>query len=327
MRVSRSVATLLAGYGFDEYMFVPCSSAGLQRSVALYERYQMRILHIQLPAEWHEPLIDSETRRSLLPASLLELTVGMYQPPTRTTRPAPLIASNVRPTPMSSETLSHTREFLKLIQPVDARLRHDRAWNVQRYSEHSGVSNAPIPPGALPQRLRFLLLNKDFNQPLSVGSIPDSVAVLQFGSAFNQPLASGHLPASLTHLVFNGAFNQRLRPGVLPAGLRRLHLGWHNNQPMQRGVLPPQLQELSFAADHDQPITLGVVPPSVTHLRLGAHFNQPLLRGSIPHGVVHLNVGDSFDHPLPPGVLPSSVRELALGRWYGQVAASASGLR
>ena len=332
MQTSRSTATnLLHGYGFVDHVFTFRTAANMKRAVAFYSRYDVRILRVLLSGDWNEPLIDSETGRPLLPASLLALTLGERFGPAsrRTTRGLAAYASfdgregsvgegqsDEKKAASESDDLG---EFARRIQPVNTSTLREPPWNVFRYDDCFVAVHHPIPPSALPHGLRFLHLNTNFNQPLQAGSIPDTVEVLQIGEAFNQPLAAGHLPASLTHLVFGCWYNQPFLPGVLPAGLRRLRLGLWYNQPMQLDVLPPQLQQLSFCGEYNQPLNSGAIPPSVTHLRLSHSFNQPLEAGSIPHGVVHLNLGFCYNQPLLPGVLPSSLRELAISARFTQL--------
>ena len=80
MQTSRSTtAALLFDYAFLHHVFTfrSHSAADVKRSVAFYARYHMRILRMCLPASWNEPLIDSVTGLSHLPASLLAFTLGL----------------------------------------------------------------------------------------------------------------------------------------------------------------------------------------------------------------------------------------------------------
>ena len=326
MRASRSItASLLPGYTFVDRVFFaagwhdafssPRTAADVHRSLAFYSRYRMRITRMCLPVSWNEPLVDNVTGRSVLPASLLGLSLGQVYSGDGIAHAA-IDGSGQRGA--REEEDGGDGEWLQ------ARLRrweaNDRcdSWTVASYGASDSYFNLPISPGTLPYGLRLLQFNSEYDQPLQHGSIPDTVEVLQFDQCFNQPLQRGHLPSSLRHLVFGDYYNQPLLPGMLPAGLRRLHMGGSYNQPMPPGTLPAQLQRLFLGDRYNQPLVPGAIPSSVTHLRLSLSFNQPLQPGSIPHGVVHLNLGDSFDRPLAPNVLPTSLRELALSRLFNQ---------
>ncbi|MCJ1297169.1 hypothetical protein MMC34_008738 [Xylographa carneopallida] len=318
LRTSRATAAaLLPGYAVVNRVFTFSTTAELKGALALYDRYDLRVLRMSLPQDWNEPLLDGATGRSLLPASLMALSLGKDFGRRKGTSAA-YAALDGSECAQSGETTrdgegdGEVDEFWSRFRPVDTTGQlHGTAWDVFQHGDVGGVFNLPLSPGALPRGLRMLQLSHDFNRPLEAGSIPDTVVSMQFGYSFDQPLAIGHLPASLTHLVLGCSFNQPLF-GVLPAGLLRLRLGHRFNQPLSRGALPPQLRELSFSADFNQPLPAGVIPSSVTHLRFCGSFNQRLEARSIPHGVVHLQLGYSYSHPLPAGVLPSSLRELAL---------------
>ena len=78
-QTSRSItACLLSGYVFLDHVFFDCfpATADVKRSLAFYAHYDMRITRMGLPEEWNEPLVDSESGRSVLPASLIALTLG-----------------------------------------------------------------------------------------------------------------------------------------------------------------------------------------------------------------------------------------------------------
>ena len=321
MRASRSTtASLLSDYAALDHIFKFTSAANARRSIAFHGSYHIRILRMCLPADWTEPLVDSESGRSLLPASLVALMLGLDH--------SVFLLNSVVYVDQDSNRSRREVQWDGKEEEKQLNERLERwqemnccdMWEALGYGLSMGAFNQPIPPGALPHGLRFLQFSALFNQPLQVGSIPDTVEVLQFGRAFNQPLAVGHLPASLTQLIFGSNYNQPLLPGVLPPALQLLHLGMKYNHSVQSGTLPAQLQGLSMGWDYNQPILPGVIPASVTHLRLSRFYNAPLQSGSIPHGVVHLSLGgDRFNHPIPPGVLPASLRELVISRQYNQV--------
>ena len=323
MQASRSLTvSLLAGYSFVDHVFTydNQTAADVKRSIALYTRYRMRIVRMSLPRRWKgEPLVDSESGQSWLPASVEALALGPEMGDRQ--RGSLVYSAYARNTQSQQGTWWHEEDSL-CAWMVCCRLESGGSADEHRsafeYDICRGAFNQLIPPGVLPRGLRFLQFNGHFNQPLQVGSIPDTVEALQFCRNFNQPLEAGHLPASLTHLVFGRDFNQPLLPGVLPTGLRSLHLGWRFEALLQPGMLPPQLQHLTFGYYYNHPLGPGVVPPSVTHLKLSMYFNQPLEVGCIPRGVEYLDLGWFFNKPLLPAVLPTSLRVLNIGRHFNR---------
>ena len=323
MQASRSTtASVLSGYAALDHVFTFPTTADAKRSMPLYARHHIHILRMSLPGDWNESLADSESGQSLLPASLIALTLGpedFIVFLVGTVVYAAFNGSDRYRWEVQWDGKEETKQLNELFEHWQEKSSCD-TWDIFQHCSGKGSFNQPIPPGALPHGLRFLQFNDNFNQPLQVGSIPDTVEVIQFGAEFNQPLDIGHLPASLTRLIFSTEYNQPLLAGVLPTSLRQLNLGVKFGHQIQPGTLPPQLQGLSMGWDYLQPILPGVIPPSVTHLRLSRFYDTPLQVGSIPHGVVLLHLGgDSFNQPLLPGVLPTSLRELVIGRRFNQV--------
>ena len=332
MQASRSItASLLPGYAFVDHEFdyrtLNASAADIQRSLAFYARYHLRITRIALPTLWNEPLVDADTGLAVLPASLTALTFGRTErAPTRRPHQRPLYpAFDERDYPEADD--EDAKEGEEGIEELRHRIRsvnvgigwdNDSLSIAQDPAKYDGQFNQPIPPGALPHGLRFLHFSDLFDQPLQQGSIPATVEVLHFGGGFHQPLEIGHLPVSLTHLVFGVWRNRPLLPGALPAGLQQLFMGGCYDQPLLSGLLPAQLRVLHLGVNFRLDLVPGAVPPSVTDLRLSLCFDQPLQRGSIPHGVVYLLIGENFNQPLLPGVLPSSLRHLAIGMRFNQ---------
>lgn len=109
--------------------------------------------------------------------------------------------------------------------------------------------------------------------------LPQSVRKLSFDTNFNQPLAVGVLPSLVTHLTFGNCFNQSLYVGVLPSSMTHLIFGWDFDQSLEVEVLPSSLTHLIFGVKFNHPIEVGVLPSSLTHLTFGCYFNQPLQVG------------------------------------------------
>ena len=311
-------------YPFVDHDFVEkgeCTAADIKRTIAFHSRYHMRILRMCLPGEWNEPLTDSESGQSVLPASLLALSLGQeFEHSNRRSAAFAAFDGGVR-REGDVEWDSENKE--KQLDERFVRWVRDKrcdTWGIfQQYGGSQGAFNQPLPPDALPHGLRFLQFNESYNQPLQVGSIPDTVEVLQFGGHFNQPLEVGHLPASLTHLVFGARYNRSLSPGVLPARLKRLHLGGGYNHPITPGTLPVELQRLSFGWTPSQRVAANLSLTRVSFARPDNNFGGLLQPDSIPHGVVYIHLGAAgVTQPLLPGVLPVSLRELALDRCYNQ---------
>ena len=317
MQASRSItACLLTDYAFVDHVFEHRSVAAAKRSYALFALYHMRILRLCLPREWNEPLIDRTTGRSLLPASLVALTMGEEPsgPMDKKMMHAAFTGGEAEEAEVEDDggwAEYGDRRLTRLVRQWEE-TNSCSTWKQSPYGGGAGFFDKPIPPGALPRSLRCLHFNNNYNQPLQAGGISEGVQVVHFGYAFNQVLEAGHLPASLTHLGFGAMYNEQLLPGVLPTGLQRLHLGGQYKHPLQPGALPAQLRRLTLSHDYNQPLLPGAIPRSVTHLELNDSFIQPLSVGSVPEGIVHLRLGDAFNHPLLPGVLPTSLRVLVI---------------
>ena len=63
-------------YFKDVFAFDSYSVADTKPYLALYARCHMHITRICLPNHWNETLIDSESGRSVLPASLIALSLS-----------------------------------------------------------------------------------------------------------------------------------------------------------------------------------------------------------------------------------------------------------
>ena len=63
------------------------NAADLRRTAALFDSFHIRILCDCLAADWNEPFVDNDTGRSLLPASLLALSIGQEYARTTETPP------------------------------------------------------------------------------------------------------------------------------------------------------------------------------------------------------------------------------------------------
>ena len=323
MRASRSITlALLDGYGFVDQVFAYRTVKQVNRTVAFYAQYGMRLVGMIMYATFNEPLLD-KAGQPQLPPFLIALTLGEDTGSRSIVHAAIDYEAERRKeterTAQPQKADGAARKYFGQARHMDvAQLSNITAWDEFQYGRCLGGFNQSISPGALPRRLRLLQFGSHYDQPLVAGSIPDTVEALQFGDAFDQPLEAGHLPASLTFLGLGFWYNRPLHAGVLPAGLRQLHLGGNYNERIQPGVLPSQLQKLSFGYGYKQPIDRGVIPPSVTHVRLSHCFELALQVGSVPEGVVHLNLGDRFNQPLGAGVLPSSLRELVINYHFDQ---------
>ena len=76
MRTGRLAVDLLHDYAFIDHAFTYKSARDVESSIVFYRSCRMRILCMCLPYEWNESLIDRSTGLSMLPASLVALTLG-----------------------------------------------------------------------------------------------------------------------------------------------------------------------------------------------------------------------------------------------------------
>ena len=312
LQTSRAIAqSLLDGYAFAGHVFTFPSAAAMDRTCALYTRYNMRVRRLCLPAATR-----GEGKPPELPPSLLCLALAPVQCWASEQHPCmlldgcdPLRCTEVEEEDEADEAADDDAAFSWRMRRVETMRR---TWELYDFGACHGQFNGRLKASTLPHGLRFLQLNDSYKWPLRAGSVPDSVQVMQLGRLFDKPLQVGSLPTSLVYLVLNDQYHHTLLPGVLPTGLQHLKFGRSYNTELLPGALPSFLERISFGKDWNRPIMPGVIPPPVRYLRLSQLFNQPLYAGSIPHGVTHLNLGAKFDHPLMPGVLPSSLRELII---------------
>ena len=179
MQASRTItASLLTDYGFVDHVFELRTVTATERSLAFYARYHKRILRLRLPVDWNEPLLDAATGQSVLPASLVALTIG--EAPDGVEGQCVVHAAfnggrdQQRDAVRAEEGQGAAKgegEFERLIRPVD--VGEGTEWSVLHYGSSSAAFDQLLSPGALPQSLRFLQLNDEYNQPLQAGSLPD----------------------------------------------------------------------------------------------------------------------------------------------------------
>ena len=170
-------------------MFTFRTTLELKGAVALYGRFDMRVLRISLSKVWNEPLLDSKMGESVLPAPLLAPSLGeAYGAVTRrrTAANTPLDGSW---TEVSDELrLAHTAHVwtgdesdrYRCVAPrVNTVARGvDHFGDVPQWDECDGAFDRPLPAGALPHGLLFLQLTWRHDKPPEVGSIPDTVVSL-----------------------------------------------------------------------------------------------------------------------------------------------------
>ena len=308
LRVSRYTATnLLTGYSFRRRVFFAESAAHLRRLTSFCSHYSLLITRMRLARDFSDPLHDVVTGQSLLPSSVIDLSLW------------PLMSDwlEVTPWPSPVDEQKDREEVEAMMQdPPINHLDHLKLFfspssSIFRWDSGNAPScfNHPLPPGVIPSGVRRLLFGSNFNQPLVVGSIPSSVTVLSF-TGFNQPLGVAVLPPALTHLYLTG-YHHPLVPGVFPSSLRQLWLSQSFNQPLVEGALPPGLTHLYLGIEFNHPLPVGMLPSSLTHLCLSRDYKRRLQPGSLPHGLLHLSMGEPYNHPLT-GVLPTTLISLKL---------------
>ncbi|KAN0047654.1 hypothetical protein ACTA71_002038 [Dictyostelium dimigraforme] len=88
-----------------------------------------------------------------------------------------------------------------------------------------GYYNIPFKLNVIPQNLKELTINCNFNQPIDQpGIFPTSLTSLVLPKNFNQPILPGVLPSSLEYLCFSSPLLHPINSSVLPLSLKTLHL-------------------------------------------------------------------------------------------------------
>ena len=344
LRVShRTSRHLLAGYSFDQHIFVPrvlpadrshgwqqwllscwrhcffssappspppARSLDMTALLSFCQRYSLRIRRLALPADFDGPLIDGTMGRSVLPASLTELWLGAVADGASMES----CGGGEVERPWMFSSMDEEREFGMLIAPPDHPADTSRAIHPSSMRHCvNGSFNHSLPAGCLPEGLRALYCGPAYNQPLLPGSLPSSLIVCNLlGSRYAHPIAAGVLPAGLRDLLLSDEFNHPLLPGVLPPSLRRLFLGWKYNQPLLPDALPAGLEWLDMGCCFNLPLTPGCIPSSCTALRLTR--GQPLPAGCLPAGLLQLSLGAEITHANDQAVLPAGLLYFAPAR-------------
>ena len=335
LRAGRTSAGLVAGFRF-RCVFRPHYDREVRTTLALYAQYDMRITRLQVLHDVYDALVDWNTGRSWLPASLVTLAFGNCG---QTLMELASVEDASEAQGLDREREARDADCAdEYAEPVDVQSHIARlfkapgsvTWASQESLEQKVGWHVPeLVPGALPHGLRHLFLNSDGrNAPLRPGSIPSSVTFLRFGRHWRfgvdvpRVLEPHVLPEGLTHVVFDGAERECNDPLLvrhsLPASLRQLRWGCGRPplQELSADILPPHLELIDLCGvSHVAPLLHpGVLPPSVRRLRLSLYQPsfEPLPRGSIPEGVVHLLIDGYFQWELGAGTLPSTLRTLAV---------------
>ena len=317
LRVGRSVAVALLSCFTFHHPFRPASVEAMLCTLALYERYELRVARMCLPFFMRELELGSGGR-SPLPSTLTSLVLGCVEQPRESLGRWTGDSMFDSPSPCSPPVLSHCSVSADdSAEDIDLQMTAP-PWRVFAYRAavgDQGASKEPLPAGLVPHGVRQLQLGVNLNRPLAKGLLPPSLAFLQVGSSFDQPLDRGVLPPLLTHLVLSNAFTQQLAPGDLPATLEQLDLGVYR-WPLAAGVLPAGLHGLELGLFDRRPLLPGVLPSSLKCLRFNPSFDTPLMAGALPQGLRHLNLGRAFNHRLLRSVLPSSLEELIVSAHF-----------
>ena len=113
-------------------------------------------------------------------------------------------------------------------------------------------------------------------QPALLHNLPNSLRTLTFDTEFNQEIHDVRLPAGLQSLTFGAYFNQRLDSVTWPAGLQSLTLGQFVDQKLDNMTWPAGLQSLALGQFVDQKLDNMTWPAGLQSLTFGANFNQRL---------------------------------------------------
>ncbi|KAM9997661.1 hypothetical protein ACTFIY_007336 [Dictyostelium cf. discoideum] len=203
------------------------------------------------------------------------------------------------------------------------------------------VENSPIPINGIPNSVRLLRLNCNFNHKLLIGSfslskrleililgeifnqtiernlLPNSLKKIKFGLKFNQSLQ--HLPSSVTSIKVSGSF---LKPETIPSTVTELKLYFFfNKENLTTNDIPKSIKSLKMDICFNNIFVVGFIPNSVTKLVLGPRFFECSLKaGIIPNSVTDLTISlGCLLSPIKKGVIPNSVKNLKIVDLIGSI--------
>lgn len=127
----------------------------------------------------------------------------------------------------------------------------------------------------LPDNIKELIFDDNFNGLIPEGFIPNSVTHLTLGELFNHPLKQGIIPNSVIYLTFGRFFNQLLQPGDIPNSVKYIHLGKSYNQPFLEKTLPKGLMFIGLGQNYNHILDQNTIPKSVIDI----HFIRKKIGG------------------------------------------------
>ena len=169
----------------------------------------------------------------------------------------------------------------------------------------------------LPNSLRDLSFDENFNQSVNNVRLLAGLECLTFGYHFNKSLDNVTWPARLQSLTFGCCFNQSLDNVTWPARLQSLTFGCFFNQSLDNVTWPAGLQTLAFG-DFNRSLDKVKFPPHLQSLTCGGHFDQSLDNLSWPERLQSLTLGFDFNQSLDNVSWPVGLQSLTFGWDFNQ---------
>ena len=172
-------------------------------------------------------------------------------------------------------------------------------------------------PESIPNTVRELIFQDDFNGKIEPGVIPMGCQTVEFGNAFNQELKAGVFPISVTSIKFGANFNKSLE-NILPENLKVLHIKCYLYNHTLIGVFPLTLTEFKLAVSQiTDCVPFGVTELNVYNYNVGIPYNF-LIPGSIPNTVKKMIFQNFFVEQIEPGVIPEGTEIVEFGSHFNQ---------
>lgn len=318
-------------------------------------RWQLHVMcmHLMIDFKIGETLLD-DNDRSLLPSSLIRLSIGPAIPSTHQ------MATNISPShdvdlfAVSLDNPIHDNDCCPnsngcVFDPLFERTGVGFCQSAPRIrqllvSKKQPMRLPPLIPGVLPENVQYLHLNgyrhaDTYNYDLPLGTLPERLRFLRL-SLWHWPHASigaSLLPRGLTHLMMSQA--PMIQPGDLPESLLELRIE-NGFDKIELGALPQSLRYLDV---NQNPAlsrrNIGILPPSLVACRLantwfeGAQNLPRTLRYfdlmSCDARQFNLNLADlpedlrlltlpALPHPISRHMLPSSLQYLQFHSQFNQ---------
>ena len=136
--------------------------------------------------------------------------------------------------------------------------------------------------GSLPDTVRELIFDDDFNAEIEPGVIPMGTEIVEFGKKFNAKIKSGVFPITVTCIKFGRCFNHSLE-NVLPENLKIIIIRNSMYHHKIDDVLPPTVTDFHFAF-YTQMSTEYNIPLNTTELYITSN-NESKYKFDVPVSV------------------------------------------